>query len=146
MWRPIIALILALFLVPISSNPVAAQSVGEYFSYSYTIEFSKTETRLEVEQLLPQLVKGLQDAGIAVRKLDVVQTQIDNSGYQQLREQAAGDGGAYQQQFSQGHQDNYDLGYEWLSAEQIYAGAEFLSESPDVPSSYISDREVNILV
>ncbi len=43
LWRLIIALILALCLVPISSNPVVAQSVGDYFSYSYDVEFSKVE-------------------------------------------------------------------------------------------------------
>ncbi len=43
LWRLIIALILALSLVPISSNPVVAQSVGDYFSYSYDVEFSKVE-------------------------------------------------------------------------------------------------------
>ncbi len=43
LWRLIIALILALCLVPISSNPVVALSVGDYFTYSYEVEFSKTE-------------------------------------------------------------------------------------------------------
>ena len=43
LWRLIIALILALCLVPISSNPVVALSVGDYFSYSYEVELSKTE-------------------------------------------------------------------------------------------------------
>ena len=43
LWRLIIALILALCLVPISSNPVVAISVEAYFSYSYDVEFSKVE-------------------------------------------------------------------------------------------------------
>ncbi|MFC2065828.1 CARDB domain-containing protein [Chloroflexota bacterium] len=43
MRRLIIALILALCLVPINSNPAAAQSVSDYFSYSYNVEFSKAE-------------------------------------------------------------------------------------------------------
>jgi hypothetical protein len=47
---------------------------------------------------------------------------------------------------SQRQPDNYTLDYNWLCAEPIYAGAEFLSESPKVPSAYINDREVNILV
>jgi flagellar hook-length control protein FliK len=110
------------------------------------LEFSKAETRVEVQQLLPQLVRNLQDAGIAVRRLDVVQTQIENSGHQQFREHAAGDGAAYQQQFSQGQPDNYGLGYDWLSAEPVYAGTEFLSELQGTPSAYISDQTVNVLV
>ncbi len=43
LWRLITALILALCLVPISSNPVVAQSPQDYFSFSYDVEFSKTE-------------------------------------------------------------------------------------------------------
>ncbi len=105
-----------------------------------SLEFSKAETKAEAQQLLPQLVRNLQDSGIAVKKLDVVQTQIDNSGQQQFREHVAGDGLAYQQQFGQGQSDNYGLGYDWTSAEPAYTGIESLSES------YISDQAVNILV
>ncbi len=46
-WRPLVALILALCLVPIGSSPVAALdtvSVGGYFEITYEpVEFSKTE-------------------------------------------------------------------------------------------------------
>jgi flagellar hook-length control protein FliK len=105
-----------------------------------SLEFSRAETRVEVQQLMPQLVRNLQDSGIVVRKLDVVQTQIDNSGQQQFREHVAGDGPAYQQQFAQGRTDSYGLGYDWMSAEPIYAGIESLNES------YIGDQAVNILV
>ena len=42
-WRLLIALILALCLVPIGSSPVAALSAEDYFSYSYDVEFSKVE-------------------------------------------------------------------------------------------------------
>jgi len=104
------------------------------------LEFSKAETKAEIQQLLPQLVRNLQDAGIAVKRLDVVQTQIDNSGGQQFKEHVAGDGTAYQQQFNQGQPGNVGLGYDWASGESIYSGAESLSES------YISDGAVNILV
>jgi flagellar hook-length control protein FliK len=105
-----------------------------------SLEFSRAETKAEVQQLMPQLVRNLQDSGIAVRKLDVVQTQIDNSGQQQFREHVAGDGLAYQQQFTQGQTDSYGLGYDWMSNEPVYAGIESLNES------YIGDQAVNILV
>ncbi len=110
------------------------------------LEFSKAEIKAEVQQLLPQLVRNLQDAGITVRKLDVVQAQVDNSGQQQSREHVAGDGTAYQQQFAQGQSNNYGLGYDWLSAEGVYAGLESLSQTSEESPSYISDQAVNILV
>ena len=43
LWRPLIALILALCLIPVCSHPVAALSVDDYFSYSYDVEFSKVD-------------------------------------------------------------------------------------------------------
>ena len=42
-WRPLVALILALCLVPITSNPVVALNVTDYFTYSWDVGFSKTE-------------------------------------------------------------------------------------------------------
>ena len=43
LWRLVIALILTLCLFPISSNPVFAQSPGDYFELDYDVEFSSTE-------------------------------------------------------------------------------------------------------
>jgi len=43
LWRLIIALILALCLLPITSNSAAAQSLSDYFSVDYAVEFSKTQ-------------------------------------------------------------------------------------------------------
>ena len=43
LWRLMIALILALCLVLINSKPAAALSLGEHFSLSYSVEFSKTQ-------------------------------------------------------------------------------------------------------
>ena len=39
LWRLLIALILALCLIPVCSHPVAALSVDDYFLYSYDVEF-----------------------------------------------------------------------------------------------------------
>ncbi|MFA5423440.1 MAG: flagellar hook-length control protein FliK [Phycisphaerae bacterium] len=106
-----------------------------------SLEFSRAETKSEIQQLMPQLVRNLADSGIAVKRLDVIQTQIDNTGQQQqFREHVAQDGGAYQQ-FSQNQSQSGPAGgYDWLSGESIYAGSELTSDS------YISDAAVNILV
>jgi flagellar hook-length control protein FliK len=105
------------------------------------LEFSKAETRAEAQQFVPQLVRNLQDAGIAVKRLDVVQTQVDSSGQQQSREYVGQDGLAYQQQFSHGQPGNVGLGSDWAgAAESSYSGGELVSES------FISDGAVNILV
>lgn len=41
LWQLIMALVLALCLLPASASPVAALNLSEYFSVSYTVQFSK---------------------------------------------------------------------------------------------------------
>jgi flagellar hook-length control protein FliK len=55
---------------------VRLQEQGEHLEG--TIEVSKIETRREIEQALPEVMRSLQDAGIQIRKLDV--TSNDASG------------------------------------------------------------------
>ena len=43
LYRLLITLILALCLFPASGSPVAALNVDDYFTISYTVEFSSTE-------------------------------------------------------------------------------------------------------
>jgi len=43
LWRPLIALILALCLIPVGSHPVAALSAEDVFDITYEISLSKTE-------------------------------------------------------------------------------------------------------
>lgn len=43
LWRLLIAFLLATYLVSTSAAPVAALSPGDYFSFSYTVQFSSTQ-------------------------------------------------------------------------------------------------------
>jgi len=43
LWRSVIALILALCMLILSSRPAAALSPGDYFSFDYNVAFSKSE-------------------------------------------------------------------------------------------------------
>lgn len=105
------------------------------------LEFSKTQTKLEVENLLPQLVRGLQDAGISVRKLDVVQTQVDNSSYEQFKEYVGQDSNGQQQQDVGSNQSQTEaFAYEWSAESTGYQTMDW-SEQP-----VVSDEAVNILV
>ncbi len=107
------------------------------------LEFSKTQTRLEVEQLLPQLVRSLQGAGIAVRRLDVVQTQVDNSNssYEQSKEYVGHDNNGQQQQDLGSNQSHTgQFAYEWMSESAGYQATDWSEES------VVSDKAVNVLV
>jgi flagellar hook-length control protein FliK len=46
------------------------------------LEVSKTQTRYEIEQALPQIVRNLQDAGVQIKKLEIVLDQ-NNQQYAQ---------------------------------------------------------------
>ncbi len=86
------------------------------------LEFSKAQTKAEVAQLIPQLIRSLQEAGVSVRRLDVVQSQQDNSSYQQNKQQSAQDYNSQQQphyQQSEGHGWGPKV-YQWLSSQMDY--------------------------
>jgi flagellar hook-length control protein FliK len=60
------------------------------------LEVSRDETRREIEQALPQVLKGLQDAGVQVRRLEVVVSDQPDRGVG--REQSQQDAWTQQQQ------------------------------------------------
>lgn len=108
------------------------------------LQFSKTETKSQMQQLLPQVVSNLQNSGIAVKRLDIIQTGVDNSNtYQQYRDNTAGDGTFSQQQFSQNQSSNPDIsgsGYDWVTGKPSYTADGFYSDS------YLDDEAMNVLV
>jgi flagellar hook-length control protein FliK len=54
------------------------------------LEVSKTQTRIEIEQVIPQIIRGLQDSGIQIKRLDVVLSQGDQLDQGALRDSASG--------------------------------------------------------
>lgn len=62
------------------------------------LEVSRDETRREIEQALPQVLKGLQEAGVQVRRLEVVVSDQPDRGVG--REQSQQDAWTQQQQHS----------------------------------------------
>ncbi|MBW7990830.1 MAG: hypothetical protein FVQ84_12555 [Planctomycetes bacterium] len=54
------------------------------------LEVSKTQTRIEIEQAIPQIIRSLQDSGIQIKRLDVVLSQGDQPDQGALRDSASG--------------------------------------------------------
>jgi flagellar hook-length control protein FliK len=81
------------------------------------LEVSKTQTRIEIEQAMPQIVRGLQDSGIQIKRLDVVLSQEEQPDQGTLRDSASGglQNGWAQQQYPT---DPY-MGRNNLSAGEI---------------------------
>lgn len=106
------------------------------------LEFSKAQTKAEVAQLIPQLIRSLQEAGVSVRRLDVVQSQQDNSSYQQNKQQNAQDYNGQQQPHYQ-HSEGHGWGpkvYQWLGSRMDYQGAGLSGQSS------LSGSGVNVLI
>ncbi|MHC4425255.1 MAG: flagellar hook-length control protein FliK [Planctomycetota bacterium] len=63
------------------------------------LEVSKTQTRLEIEQALPQITRNLADSGIQVKRLEVVLSEGEQSAQQTLKDPLLQDG-SFQQHSS----------------------------------------------
>ena len=61
-----------------------------------TLEVSKAQTRLEVEQALPQIIRNLADSGVEIKRLEVVLSEDEPSQQQAFKDPSLQDG-AYQQ-------------------------------------------------
>jgi flagellar hook-length control protein FliK len=87
------------------------------------LEVSKAETRYQIEQALPQIVRSLQDQGVQLRRLDVQLSE--HFERQASRDSSSEDGAPWHQNFSSG-QSNPENGptYEWLpeTFRQSYSG------------------------
>ena len=108
------------------------------------LEVSKTQTRFEIEQTLPQIIRNLADCGIQVRRLDVTLSNEEQPGQGTFGNQSLQSGGA-QQQYSanQGTPGNYpdaDQSNEWRAGNNSY---ENLSELQD---ALITDGSINLLI
>lgn len=81
------------------------------------LEVSKTQTRIEIEQALPQIIRDLQDSGIQIKRLDVVLSQGGQPDQGALRDSASGglQNGWAQQQYPT---DSY-MGRNNLNAGEI---------------------------
>jgi flagellar hook-length control protein FliK len=92
-----------------------------------TLKVERTDTRREIEQVLPEVVRSLQDAGIGIRRLDV--TDSDSSGPDLGRGQPQQDG-------SSGHGDaGQDRDSLWTSSTSgPPATADSSWDSPRVPA------------
>jgi flagellar hook-length control protein FliK len=103
------------------------------------LEVSKLQTRYELEQALPQIIRTLNDAGVQVKRLEVV---LDDQAQQQnLRDQSQSlhDGLLQEQKFAQGGRNYDEPADEWLTDD---------TGQPDVyqPQSYVTEDSIDMLL
>ncbi len=111
------------------------------------LEVSKTQTRIEIEQAIPQIIRGLQDSGIQIKRLDVVLSQEEQPGQGALRDSASGglqNGWAQQQYPTDPYmgRNNLEAGEinEWLRNNNSYQNTSELQEA------LTTDGSINMLI
>ena len=111
------------------------------------LEVSKTQTRIEIEQAIPQIIRGLQDSGIQIKRLDVAISQGDQPDQGALRDSASGglQNGWNQQQDStdtymgRNNLDGSEIN-EWLKNNNSYQNTSELQEA------LTTDGSINFLI
>ena len=103
------------------------------------LEVSKIQTRAEIQQALPQIIRNLADCGIQVKRLEVVLT--DQPEQQTFREQSLQQGwsGQHGSENPDSRGDNTPVN-EWLTNYNSYAG---LHEPQEM---FVADNSINILI
>jgi len=108
------------------------------------MEVSKTQTRFEIEQTLPQIIRNLADSGINIKRLEVMLSNEQQPGQGTSGNQSLQNGGS-QQQYSgnpgtSGNDMDVHQSNEWLTSNNSY---EDLSE---LQGTLITDSSINLLI
>ncbi|HDZ68861.1 MAG TPA: flagellar hook-length control protein FliK, partial [Phycisphaerales bacterium] len=61
------------------------------------LEVSKMQTRVQIQQALPQIIRNLSDSGIQIKRLEVVLVETDQQGQHSFKDQSLHDGFSEQQ-------------------------------------------------
>jgi len=77
------------------------------------LEVTKAETRYEIEQALPQIVRTLQNSGVQINRVEVLLT--DQLERQADRYELTQDGSSQQHRFPEGGNPDHESAYEWLT-------------------------------
>ena len=108
------------------------------------MEVSKTQTRFEIEQTLPQIIRNLADSGIQIKRLEVMLSNEEQSGQEPHGNQSLQSGGAQQQNSANPgtteNDQNINESNEWLASNNSY---ENLSELQEL---LITDGSIDMLV
>jgi len=108
------------------------------------MEVSKAQTRYEIEQTLPQIIRNLADSGIQIKRLEVMLSNEEQSGQGTLGNQSLQSGGTHQQNSANhgmpGYNPDADESNEWLASNNSY-------ENPyEFQEGFITDGSINMLI
>jgi len=108
------------------------------------LEVSKTQTRLEIEQALPQIIRNLTNSGIQIKRLEVVLSNEEQSEQGAFKDQSLQNGSSQQQGSTNpgSPENNIDTSQsnEWLTNNNDYQNNSELQEA------LITDGSINLLM
>jgi flagellar hook-length control protein FliK len=108
------------------------------------MEVSKNQTRHEIEQTLPQIIRNLADSGIQIKRLEVVLSNEQQPGQGAFGNQSLQSGGSQQQHSgnpgTSGNDMDVQQSNEWLASNNSYEGLSELQET------LITDSSINMLI
>ena len=108
------------------------------------LEVSKSQTKIEIEQALPQIIRNLAENGIQLKRVEVISTESDHAENDLLKEQLMSDNnsGQYDSSNQQEETGNYSLGgfRQWLTNAIEYEG------SYGFESEYAGSGSINMLL
>ncbi len=97
------------------------------------LEVSKAQTRIEIQQALPQIIRSLQDSGIQIKRLDVVLSEAEQPEHEALRDQSLHNGWGQQQDptnsYMGGNNPDAREINEWLINNNSYENISELQET-----------------
>ena len=97
------------------------------------LEVSKPQTRIEIQQALPQIIQNLQDSGIQIKRLEVVLSEAEQPEQEALKDQSLQNGWTQQHDSTNSHLavNNPDTNgiNEWLINNNSYENISELQEA-----------------
>lgn len=109
------------------------------------MEVSKAQTRFEIEQMLPQIIRNLADSGIQIKRLEVMLSNEEQPGQGTRGNQSLQSGGAQQQNSANPgtpeNDQNINESNEWIASNNSYENLNELQEAP-----LITDSSIDMLI
>jgi len=108
------------------------------------LEVSKPQTRIEIQQVLPQIIQNLQNSGIHIKRLEVVLSEGEQPEQEALKDQSLQNGWTQQHDSTNSHwgvnnPDNNGIN-EWLINNHSYENISELQEA------LTTDGSINMLI
>ena len=108
------------------------------------LEVSKPQTRIEIQQALPQIIQNLRDSGIQIKRLEVVLSEGEQPEQEALKDQSLQNGWTHQHDSTNSHLgvNNPDTNgiNEWLINNNSYENISELQEA------LTTDGSINMLI